>query len=173
MTEMEQNEEYQKLQHLAVSYLKARKAFLTKSKDFESLKGNDNLMGRIGELVALQFFKKEKGVDLEKAFKKNEKEYDLCSNDKKTRVSVKLMSCENKSGQTTKITGNWTDFIFVHLVDYKVSEIGHVEKKDFDRAVKDGKINKNPYTRRTMLNKDHLLGKYGKVLSGKKVEGYL
>ena len=170
---MKENKEYQKLQNLAVAYLNARKKFLQKAKDLEHLKGNDNIMGRIGELVALQFFKKVHGIVLSKAFKKNEKEYDLCSEDKKIRVSVKLMSCENQSGQTTKITGNWTDFVFVHLKDYKVTEIGHIDRQGFNKAVKEKKISPNPFTRRTMLGEEHLLGKYGKVRRGKEVEGYL
>ncbi|HET6244656.1 MAG: hypothetical protein H0V01_14970 [Bacteroidetes bacterium] len=166
-------DEYEKLQALAISYLKARKDFLDQAKNVEALKGNDNIMGRIGELIALQFFQKEMGLILIKAKSKVEKEYDLHSADKKTRVSVKLISCENSSGQTTKITGDWTDFVLVHLKDYKVIEIGHVNRKGFIKAVEDGRINANPFTRRTMLQEGHLFGKYGRVITGERVKGYL
>lgn len=165
--------EYSELRDLAKSYLKARKAFINKARNLDYLVGNDNIMGRIGELVALRFFEVEHGVRLNKAVKKNEKDYDLYSTDKKIRVSVKLISCENNIGQTTKITGDWTDFVLVHLKDYKVIEIGHVKRNRFDDAVKDKRISASPLTRRTMLQPEHLFGKYGRVINGAKVKGYL
>jgi len=165
--------EYTKLQKLAVNYLNARKEFLQKTKDLEHLQGNDNIMGRIGELIALEFFKREEGIILSKAKKKNEKEYDLCSPDRKRRVSVKLMSCENQHGQTTKITGDWTDLVFVYLTDYKVTEIGYINRVDFNRAVKDGFISSTPVTSRRMLEPAHLFGEYGQVKKGREIKGYL
>ncbi|MFL5763871.1 MAG: hypothetical protein ACJ77K_08025 [Bacteroidia bacterium] len=165
--------EYKTLKKLAVDYLSARKAFLEKSRDIDSLKGNDNIMGRIGELVALQYFEKEHNLTLTKAKSKVEKNYDLCSSDMKTRVSVKLISCENGIGQTTKVTGDWTDFVLVHLKDYKVIEIGHVSRKRFEDAVQDKRISASPLTRRTMLQPEHLFGKYGRIINGSKVKDYL
>ncbi len=135
-------------------YLVARKKFLKFANKSELLRGNDNIIGsRIGEFIAWEFLDKQKRKP-----KMNERAnvegHDMVCKDGK-KISVKLISPENKTGRTTRLGKNWDEFLLIILGDnYKVAKIGHITRSQFN---KDKKIRSaNPYTTRSMLGEKGL-----------------
>jgi len=141
-------------------YLLARKKFLEFAESPQSkglLVGNDNIIGsRIGEFIAWQLLKEE-GRKPEINPQNNTKDYDITCGDGK-KITVKLISVENKIGRTTRIGNEWDEFILILLnKKYKISSIGKITKKEFEVVIKNSKgRSKNPYVSRTMLNKNGL-----------------
>ncbi len=162
-----------KLKQYAVDYLLARHKFLAETEKEELLSGNDNIVGRIGEFIAVSFLTRQ-GRQVKKNKNKVEKGYDLETDDK-AQVSVKLITAENKSGRTTRVKNPWTEFILVTLNDkYKVDRIGHITKSEMRRAVKEMFVkSEEPMTDRRMTNENGLFDKYGRLLKDKEVSDYL
>ena len=82
-------------------YLAARKAFATVADSNDWLKGNDNYIGRIGELVAMRYLQQHRGLQLKdiKERNKSRKSVDLKAGD--TWWSVKCVTDESKTGRTS------------------------------------------------------------------------
>ena len=72
---------YNQLKHLAREYLKARHIFLNAASKLPDLHGNDNIVGRIGELIAIQFLR-DQGRLVEKNLSAVQKGFDLMTSDK-------------------------------------------------------------------------------------------
>lgn len=82
-------------------YLAARKVFATVADSNDWLKGNDNYIGRIGELVAMRYLQQHHGLQLKdiKERNKSRKSVDLKAGD--TWWSVKCITDEGKTGRTS------------------------------------------------------------------------
>jgi hypothetical protein len=166
-------EKYDDLKKLAVNYLNARHIFISESSKFEELKGNDNLIGRIGELIALEFLHRQ-GRSATKNINLVEKGYDILTSDNQM-ISVKLITAENKKGRTTRIKKPWTEIILITLnSNYKVDRIGHITENDFNKAINEKFINDiEPYADRRLLMDNGLFEMYGNVEKGNDVIDYL
>ena len=165
--------DYNNLKRLAKNYLKARHTFLTESKELPDLSGNDNIVGRIGELVAIQYLRNQ-GRTVIKNLNPVEKGYDL-KTDKEEQISVKIITAENKRGRTTRIKQPWTELIFIKLNHlYEVDTIGHITKTAFSKALEDGILKtQEPYTDIKLLADNGLFDLYGERKTGKDVTDYL
>lgn len=85
----------------STDYLAARKAFATVADSNDWLKGNDNYIGRIGEMVAMRYLQQYQGLQLKdiKERNKSRKSVDLKVGD--TWWSVKCVTDESKTGRTS------------------------------------------------------------------------
>ena len=158
--------DYIQLKELAREYLKARGEFLTKSADYPELAGNDNLMGRIGEMVAVQFLRSH-GRKVDKHLKLNHAVTDLYTaeaGNASRSISVKLISAENQRGTTTLLKNGWDEFILVELLpNYEVKRLGWLTIESLPPTVQKTLLQKAPITSRRMLEANGLIGKHGKV----------
>jgi len=163
---------YTELRNLAKAYLEARHIFLKAASSLPDLHGNDNIVGRIGELVAIQFLR-DQGRVLEKNASPVQKGFDLLTSDKRM-ISVKVITAENKSGRTTRIKEPWDEFLLITLNDkYRVDKLGHTTKAQLKKAFYKGTISSlEPYTTRKLLE-NRILFPARQVFSGKKVLKYL
>lgn len=147
-------------------YFNARKSFLelAQKPGYEILDGNDNIVGsRIGEFIAAEFILDIPGRKWVKKMASNNRGYDLVD-DEGNKISVKIITAENKKGNMVRIQHPWDELIFIELdEDYKTKRIGYLTKKQFKRAKDDNFIRNNPRMRRGMLNSRGLIGHYGKV----------
>ena len=85
----------------STDFLSARKAFAIVADSNDWLKGNDNYIGRIGEMVAMRFLPQHQGLQLKdiKERNKSRKSVDLKAGD--TWWSVKCVTDESKTGRTS------------------------------------------------------------------------
>lgn len=165
-------EQHIKRKEICREYLEARQTFLEIANEDDILKGNDNIIGRIGEFIAFQFLEQtnrnpimngntvQKGFDI------------ICDN--VIEVSVKMITHENKAGQTTKISEPWGELLIIILnADNKVEKIGHLTKEQFKRAlINNSRWSETPYARKTMLNANGLIGIYGKVYESSELDHF-
>lgn len=163
--------DFDKMKNLAVDYLKARETFIKGSKDFRELDGNDNIIGRIGEYIAIKYLN-NCGRVVSKCPNKVNKGFDLKCGENET-ISVKLITSENKSGRTTSLKQPWTELIIITMCPaYKVDRLGHILYKDF-LQVQSKYFKKEPFAQRKLLLDDGLFAQHGKLLKGKDVEYFL
>lgn len=157
---------------ICLEYLKARKKFREVADQDEVLRGNDNIIGRIGEAIAHSFLTCLKR-NPEVIENQTEEGYDiLCNNDKTQRISVKTITSENKSGGTTRINNKYDELICIYINDnLKVEKLGHITKNEFLNGYSNSKIYsaKNPYFRKSMLDDNGLIAQYGKLYSQKEL----
>ena len=85
----------------STDFLSARKAFAIVADSNDWLKGNDNYIGRIGEMVAMRYLQQHHGLQLKdiKERNKSRKSVDLKAGD--TWWSVKCVTDESKTGRTS------------------------------------------------------------------------
>lgn len=142
-------------------YLQSRRLFLTFANESKFLSGNDNIIGRIGEFVALQFLKKR---NPRKNLNPTEKGYDLIC-DVDTKVSVKMITWENSTQRTTRIKEPWDELIVIFLNDdLEIGKLGHLTKIQFLNCKKlNSKTSNEPYCKLSMLNKNGMITKHGKT----------
>lgn len=145
-------------------YLYARKLFLEFANNDDVLKGNDNIIGRIGEFIAYRFLELQNRNPVMNQ-NPTEKAYDMiCEND--VLISVKMITNENKKGQTSKTKDGWGELIIILLDEnHKVDKIGHLTKAQFEIALNTSSKwnNPTPYCRKSLLNIDGLIGVYGTI----------
>lgn len=157
-------------------YLIARKEFLDFANKNDDLIGNDNIIGRIGEYIAINFYK-EKGLKPIRAKTSNNPTFDLIVNRK--YVSVKIITSENKKGKTTEISdkknNSWDEVLIILLnEEYKVYKIGLLKRKIFEEEKKKGNYkNKRFIADRKLFDPNGIFEQFGEVWSGKAVERYL
>jgi hypothetical protein len=152
-------------------YMAARSRFLAfAALHPEQLAGNDNIVGRIGEYLAICFLEK-KGRSAQKVRSKSEKGHDLLVGP--SRVSVKLLTSENANGRAMRLTDPWDELL---LLEFDTAsgeyQIGHLLRVQFDRAISENPgWSTNPIVKKTMLGKKGLIGRYGSIEGGKLVMG--
>ena len=160
------NSDYTQLKALAQEYLQARHQFLTKSAAYPELAGNDNIIGRIGEMVAVQFLRSQ-GRKVDKHTALNHAITDLVTvgADGAIRlVSVKLISGENRGGTTTRLKSGWYEFILVELhTNYEVKRLGWLNIEDLRSHGFEDLADSEPVTKRSMLDAKGLIGRFGHV----------
>ena len=164
----------EKLKKLARDYLLARKKFRDEADKISELAGNDNIVGRIGEFIAILFLEKElKRKKIIKNPNQVERGNDIVADGKK--VSVKIITFENIKGRTTPIKDPWDELIFIELGEnLKVSQIGYISSDKFREATREKFLkNVNPITSRSMLKKGRLFDRYGKIFTSKDISEYL
>lgn len=145
-------------------YLSARKTFLEVANKYpEELKGNDNIIGRIGEYRAIEYLR-DSNMAPRKVVSKSQQGYDIICNTN-TRVSVKVITCENTRGRTVRLTDPWDHFVLIEFNEnYAVYRVGHLTRDGFNKALNDNpKFSKKPYVKITMLGPKGLIGRYGTV----------
>ncbi len=169
---MKSNAVYKKLSR---AYLLARRRFKDATHKEHPLRGNDNIVGIIGEFVAVQFLEKE---FKRKSVKRNEnpveKGYDIVADGKK--VSVKTITAENASGRTTPIKEPWDELVLVELGENsRVLRIGYTTYKEFEhfrKSLNEGE-DWRPVASRSMFNKGGLVFEKRKIFEGTEVKDYL
>ena len=118
-------------------YLEARTKFRDFADNDVALRGNDNLVGRIGEAIAHSFLE-QLGRNPVVEENQTKEGYDILCNEKADqRVSVKTITAENNTGGTTKINDSYDELILVEINEnHKVALLGHISKKDFLKGYK-------------------------------------
>lgn len=163
---------YDNLKNVARNYLDARHQFIEDARYHPELSGNDNIIGRIGEMIAVEFLFRT-GCIAKKNLNKTQKGYYLETEDG-SKISVKIITHENVNGRTSKIRKPWSELILIALKqNYRVDRIGFIKAFDFQRAVQDGVIKEEPYVNKKMLEDNGLFKKYGQLLHGDIVNEYL
>lgn len=146
------------------NYLSARKHFLEVARKYPAeLKGNDNIIGRIGEYLAMKYLRHKKLVP-KKVESNSQQGYDIIC-DGKRKFSVKIITMENAIGRTVRLTEPWDEFILIELdEDYSIKRLGHLTKDSFNKAlIENPTWSKNPYAKKTMLGDKGIIGRYGYV----------
>ncbi len=158
-------------------YLRARKKFLEFAKSAQAqglLNGNDNIIGsRIGEFIAWELLD-EKGRTPKINPENNTADYDIICDCGETKITVKLISAENKNGRTTRLGEDWNEFILIILnKEYKIDSVGKITKENFLEFIKNRNRSKTPYASRTMLGKRGLFRLAKTEIYEKNLEKYL
>jgi hypothetical protein len=135
-------------------YLKARSALRALGESHpRRMGGNDNLIGRIGEFMALRYFEQQgrKPKKVRGGHHSANPGVDLVEGG--ARIQVKVIIHENKRGRSTRLKAPWTELLLIELgPDYKHSRIGHLRARYHVAARKaDKRLSKFPVVRRSML----------------------
>lgn len=150
-------------------YLQARQELLLLGEAHpHRIGGNDNIIGRIGEFIALRFLE-SLGQKPTKVEGSSNQGYDFIEQEVQTQV--KVITEENKKGRNVRLVEPWTQLVVVELGEgYKPNRIGVLDKCQFQRACSE---NENwcvtPYVKRSMLGRKGLIGKYGRVYQREEV----
>ena len=172
-------EQVKQCKDAASDYLKARDKFIFIANNNKYwLGGNDNIIGRIGEFIALQYLIDERR-NPKRAENMSQKAWDFeCDENGETKISVKTITDENKKGTSSHITYTeslneediipWNELIVIILSkELKVEKIGHITREIFIERNK----NKNPVANRRWFNENGLFKEF--VIKGDKVNHYL
>lgn len=145
-------------------YLNARREFFSvAARNPEELGGNDNIVGRIGEYLALTYLRSV-GRHPKKVASRSQQGHDLIEGD--AQISVKLISSENANGRGLRLTDPWTELILIYLdTDSLTYQVGHLTKDLFSRArIENPSWSAAPVIKKSMLSPNGLIGKYGEVV---------
>ena len=153
----------QKRKTYCLDYLKARKKFRDFADKDNALRGNDNIVGRVGEAIAHSFL-----AQLGRRPMVNENQtvagFDITCQDNDEQISVKMITSENKLGSTSKIRMPFDAFIGIELgSDLQVKRLGYITIESFRKGLKELNRIPEPNFSRSMFNSDNLFGMYGKV----------
>ncbi|HEX2787187.1 MAG TPA: hypothetical protein VHP32_04715 [Ignavibacteria bacterium] len=139
-------------------YVKKYLIWRKKLRDFGDschyLSGNDNIIGRIGEMIVMRYYE-NRGIKLEKPPITNNPGYDLFNKNEKLYISVKTITDENKRGTGSGLGLNkkWTDLIIVEInATFKVNRVCIISKADFKSYNK----RKHPVVDRKFFDKKEL-----------------
>jgi len=144
-------------------YLQARKNILELGRKHpERIGGNDNIIGRIGEFIALQFLESI-GQKPKKMLHSSNPGYDLIENDIQTQV--KVITSENQKGRNVRLKKPWNQFVLIELGEhYKPERIGVLTEQQHQIALSENKgWSESPIVKLSMLGAKGLIGRYGTV----------
>jgi hypothetical protein len=124
--------------------------------------GNDNIIGRIGEFIALRFLE-GLGQQPTKVLGSSNQGYDLVEKHRKTQV--KVITEENQKGRNVRLTEPWNQFVLIELGQhYKPVRVGILSKAQQEQALAENAgWSPTPIVKRTMLGPKGLIGRYGRV----------
>jgi hypothetical protein len=124
--------------------------------------GNDNIIGRIGEFLALRFLESI-GQQPLKVEGSSNPGYDLIEGSVKTQV--KVITHENQKGRSVRLKEPWNQLVLIELGgDYTPIRIGVLTKAQHEIALEENKKwSSKPIVKITMLGSKGLIGKYGRV----------
>ena len=145
------------------SYLRARAALLELGRKYpHRFSGNDNIIGRFGEFVALQFLERL-GQKPEKVISSSNPGFDLIEGS--LRTQVKVITVENQKGRTVRLKEPWDQLLLIQLgPDYDPIRVGLLTKSQFTQAKMDGHLRSStPFVALRMLGPKGLISKYGRV----------
>lgn len=151
------------IQEAIEKYLQARKLILEIGEMHpDRIGGNDNIIGRIGEFIALRFLE-AKGQRPIKVSGSSNPGYDMIEGSTKTQV--KVITNENKKGRSVRLKQPWNQFLLIELGEhYKPERIGLISEVQHKIALSDNPTwSPNPIVKLTMLGEKGLVGRYGKV----------
>jgi hypothetical protein len=143
------------------AYLLARrKLFEVAEKYPAEMRGNDNIIGRIGEYFALQFLR-SKGRFPTKTKSLSQAGFDL--EEGAVKISVKLLTSENASGRGARLKDPWDEFLLIQISTSDLSgTVGLIAREQFTRAREENETwGANPIVKSSMLGENGLFGKYG------------
>ncbi len=131
----------------------------------ERIGGNDNLIGRVGEFIALRFLE-HRGQTPIKVQHKSNPGYDLIEGETKTQV--KVITEENQKRRTVRLKPDWNQFLLIELgTHYKPVRIGILTRRQHQTAISENPgWAEQPIVKSTMLAPRGLIGRYGQVVSG-------
>lgn len=144
-------------------YLQARKNILKIGRKYpERIGGNDNIIGRIGEFIALRFLE-SLGQKPEKILHSSNPGYDLIENSIQTQV--KVITSENQKGKSVRLKKPWNQLVLIELGEhYKPVRIGVLTEDQHQLALNENKgWSKSPIVKLTMLGPKGLIGRYGTI----------
>lgn len=144
-------------------YIKARRELLEQGEQYpQRIGGNDNIIGRIGEFIALRFLERL-GQQPVKMLQKNNRGFDL--KEGSIRTQVKVITAENQRGGTVPLRGDWEQFLLIELdEDYRPVRVGLLTSDQHEQAKReDARRSATPTVARRMLNDNGLIGHYGQV----------
>lgn len=149
-------------------YCRTRKTLIALGEEYHQLiGGNDNMIGRIGEYIAIRFLEKTKKQHPVIIQPSNNPGFDL--KDGKTLTQVKVLTGENRTGKGMRLAEGWTQFILIDLdLNTLKAKIGFITRKQFEgKALKD-----NPGWSRTPVVKRSMLGEKGLFQYGEKYDDF-
>lgn len=157
-----------KIQAAIEKYLLARHEILELGREHpDRIGGNDNIIGRIGEFIALRFLERL-GQNPIKILVSSNPGYDLVEGDRKTQV--KVITEENIRGRTVRLKEDWDQLLLVELGEhYRPTRIGLLTKGQHRRAISENGWSSMPVISRTMLQSNGLIGRYGRVYKGEAI----
>ena len=151
------------------AYLRARHALLELGRAHPGrIGGNDNIIGRIGEFIALRFLERL-GRNPVRVLGGANPGYDLTEGEE--QIQVKVITEENQKGRNVRLTDPWTELVLIELgAEYRPSRIGIISRAQHRRACQENNgWSLSPYVKRTMLGPKGLIGRYGRVYSGDEI----
>lgn len=148
-------------------YLRARHEVIELGRQYPArIDGNDNIIGRIGEFIALRYLEKLGQRPSKTDLASNNAGCDLVENRVKTQV--KVITEENKQGRSMRLRETWTQFVLVELgANYQCTRIGILTASEHRRARRENTSwSAEPIVSIGMLAKNGLIGRYGTVRLG-------
>jgi hypothetical protein len=148
------------------NYIVARKQLLDIGSKYPTLiGGNDNIIGRIGELYGLLFLKSI-GQKPSKVYISSNTGYDFVDDFTKLKTQVKVITSENKAGKSVMLVEPWDQFLLILLSDdYNIGKLGLISKKGLEKAINENPTwSVSPIVKKSMLGPKELIGKYGEVI---------
>lgn len=147
-------------------YLHARHELIELARKHpERLGGNDNMIGRIGEFIALRFLERL-GQEPVKVNGVSNPGYDFV--DDKIKTQVKVITEENQKGRSVRLVEPWDQLVIIELGEgYRPVRVGLLTKEQHRRACKENPgWSSRPYVKHTMLGGKGLIRRYGRVYEG-------
>lgn len=144
-------------------YITARRHLLSLGDEWpDRIGGNDNLIGRIGEFIALRFLESI-GQTPKKVLNPTNAGFDFRDGGRLTQV--KVITKENTGRRIGRLTGKWTQFVLIELdPSYAPLRIGILAASQHRKALTaNPRWSKEPIVKITMLNPGGLVGRYGEV----------
>ena len=161
-----------KRKQLCLNYLKARKEFLEVANNDKILHGNDNIIGRIGEAIAHSVLDQQGRKPIVVKNQSNPG-YDIICELDGAKISVKMITSENKTGSTSKIRHQWSELIGIELdEDLKVKKLGIITRENFHKEQKRrGRISE-PNFSRAMLKENGIFNITGKLYNQQELKNF-
>lgn len=144
-------------------YWQARKNLLEIGKRYpERIGGNDNIIGRIGEFIALRFLESI-GQHPEKEWHSSNPGYDL--HEGSILTQVKVITDENSNGKSMRLKKPWNQFVLIQLnEEHDAEKIGLLTEEEHKQAMRENTgWSDSPVVKLSMLGVKGLIGRYGKV----------
>lgn len=151
------------IQKAIEQYLLSRKQILEVGRKYPNrIGGNDNIIGRIGEFIALRFLE-SLGQNPSKVDGRSNPGYDLIEGEIKTQV--KVITAENEKGRNVRLKKPWNQFLLIELGEhYKPIRIGLLSESQHETSIAENPTwSQTPIVKLTMLGKKGLIGSYGRV----------
>jgi hypothetical protein len=158
-----------KIQRAIDKYLQARHELIVLARKHPGrIGGNDNIIGRIGEFIALRFLERRGQRPLKISGSSN-RGYDLVENN--TRTQVKVITEENRRGRSVRLVEPWTQLLLIELgKHYRPIRIGVLTKRQHQQACSENAgWSLKPIVRRSMLGPRGLISRYGCVYQGEDI----